>query len=84
MGPTTHSSQKGAKMKKRTILLTAILCSATLLLATAHAATLRCTVVKVDGDQVTMECGEKAKSLAEGVKVKVKTVKAQTAAIEGC
>ena len=71
-------------MKKVTTLLTTALVSMTLIAATAYGATLRCNVVKVEGDMVTMECGEKASTLAVGTKVKVKTAKAKTAAIEGC
>lgn len=71
-------------MKKLTALLITALVSMTLITATAFGATLRCSVVKVDGDMVTMECGEKASSLVVGTEVKVKTAKAKAAAIEGC
>ena len=71
-------------MKKMTTLLAATLFFATVLAATAGAATLKCTVEKVEGDVITMNCGDKAATLAAGTKVKVKTAKAKTAAIEGC
>lgn len=71
-------------MKKLTTLLTATLFFATVLSATAYAATLKCTVEKVEGNVITMDCGEKAETLEAGTEVKVKTAKAKTAAIEGC
>ena len=52
--------------------------------ATIQAAALKCTVEKVEGNVVTMDCGDKAATLSAGTKVKVKTAKAKSAAIEGC
>jgi len=71
-------------MKKMTSLLATTLFFATVLVATANAATLKCTVEKVEGDVVTMNCGDKAATLAAGTEVKVKKAKAKAAAIEGC
>ncbi len=71
-------------MKQMITLLAATLFSLSLFCASSSAATLRCTVDKVEGDVVTMTCGEKAASLAVGTAVKVKTAKKQAAAIEGC
>ncbi len=51
--------------------------------ASLYATTLKCTVEKVEGNIITMDCGEKAANIAVGTKVKVKTQKAK-AAIEGC
>jgi len=70
---------------KRTINLLAIsLFFAAILSSSVYAATLKCTVEKIEGDVVTMNCGEKAATLEVGTKVKVKTAKAKAAAIEGC
>ena len=70
-------------MKKITTLLAALLLTA--MISTAvQAATLRCTVEKVEGNVITMDCGEKAATLKAGTEVKVKTAKAASAAIEGC
>jgi hypothetical protein len=70
-------------MKTITTLLAALLFTA--MLSTAvQAATLRCTVEKVEGNVVTMDCGDKAATLAAGTEVKVKTATAASAAIEGC
>ena len=49
-----------------------------------QAATLKCTVQKVEENVVTMDCGDKAVTLTAGTKVKVKTAKAKATAIEGC
>lgn len=71
-------------MKKLTTLLTATLFFATVLTASVYAATLKCTVEKVEGDIVTINCGDKATTLEAGTKIKVKTVTTKAAAIEGC
>lgn len=70
-------------MKKITTMITALLFTAVISTA-ALAATLRCTVEKVEGNVVTMDCGEKAATLKAGTKLKVKTATAPSAAIEGC
>ncbi len=49
----------------------------------ALAATLRCTVEQVDGEEVILNCGEEAIKMEPGTKVKVKTA-STTTAIEGC
>lgn len=70
-------------MKTATALITAL--ALTMMISvTAQAATLKCTVEKVEGNAVTMNCGDKAATLAAGTEVKVKTVKTKAAAIEGC
>ena len=69
-------------MKKTITLLTALTFLMTFF-ASVQAATLKCTVEKIEGTMVTMDCGEKAAKLSTGTKVKVKTEKAKTA-IEGC
>lgn len=69
-------------MKKTITLLTALTFLMTFF-ASVQAATLKCTVEKIEGTMVTMDCGEKAAKLSTGIKVKVKTEKAKTA-IEGC
>ncbi|MEN8199808.1 MAG: hypothetical protein ABFR63_07000 [Thermodesulfobacteriota bacterium] len=69
---------------KKTLALLAALALMGSTLATVQAATLKCTVTKVEDNVVTMDCGDKAKDLAAGTEVKVKTAKAKAAAIEGC
>lgn len=69
-------------MKKAMTLLTALTFAMTFFVS-VQAATLKCTVEKIEGTMVTMDCGEKAAKLSTGTKVKVKTEKAKTA-IEGC
>ncbi len=69
-------------MKKILTLMAALVFMMTTL-ASVQAATLKCTVQKVEGPVVTMDCGDKAADLSTGTKVKVKTEKT-TAAIEGC
>jgi len=69
-------------MKTMTTLMTAL--ALTIIISTsAYAATLKCTVEQVEGDVITMNCGEKAATLAVGTEVKVKAAKT-SAAIEGC
>ncbi|MCF8056839.1 MAG: hypothetical protein K9K37_09390 [Desulfocapsa sp.] len=70
-------------MKKSIILMTALVFMVTAV-ATIQAAALKCTVEKVEGNVVTMDCGDKAATLSAGTEVKVKTAKAKSAAIEGC
>ena len=70
-------------MKTITTLMT-VLALTVLISMSVQAATLKCTVQKVDGDIVTMNCGSKSAVLAAGTKVKVKTAKVASAAIEGC
>ncbi|HIP82397.1 MAG TPA: hypothetical protein EYH19_02290 [Desulfocapsa sulfexigens] len=70
-------------MKTITTLITALALTAMFSIG-AQAATLRCTIKKVEGNIVTMDCGDKAAKLSTDTKVKVKTVKAAAAAIEGC
>ncbi|MCD6387919.1 MAG: hypothetical protein J7L69_00815 [Desulfobulbaceae bacterium] len=68
-------------MKKLTTALLAI----TFLISTAGmglAASAKCTVTAIDANNVTMDCGNKAKKLKVGDTLKVKTVKKQ--AVEGC
>lgn len=48
----------------------------------AFAATVDCTVDKVEGKTVVLDCGDKAKDIEAGAKVKVKVSKKK--AIEGC
>jgi hypothetical protein len=70
-------------MKKITTLM-AILLFTVMMSTGVQAATLRCTVDKVEGNVVTMDCGDKAATLSVGTAVKVRTAKAKAAAIEGC
>jgi hypothetical protein len=70
-------------MKKITTLMAILLFTATIGVS-VQAATLRCTVEKVEGNVVTMDCGDKAATLSAGTAVKVKTAKAASSAIEGC
>ena len=70
-------------MKKRLILVTALV-SLVMAVASIQAAVLKCSVEKVEGNVVTLNCDEKADALSVGTEVKVKTVKAKTTAIEGC
>ncbi len=70
-------------MRKMTTMLAILLFTVTTTVA-IQAATLKCTVVKVDDDIVTMDCGEKAETLSEGAEVKVRVARAKAAAIEGC
>lgn len=69
-------------MKKMTMLITMLFMLSTA--ATLYAATLKCTVEKVEGNMITMDCGDKGATMAVGTKVKLKTQKAAAAAIEGC
>jgi hypothetical protein len=71
------------RMKTVITLITALALTA-MISINAQAATLKCTVEKVDGNIVTMNCGEKAATLSAGTKIKVKTSKAKNSAIEGC
>lgn len=71
-------------MKKAINLLAVSLFFAAILSSSVYAATLKCTVEKVVGDVITMNCGDKAATLKAGTEVKVKTAKAKAAAIEGC
>ncbi|MBU0960623.1 MAG: hypothetical protein KKD01_05270 [Proteobacteria bacterium] len=68
---------------KKTMTLIAALVFMLTALASVHAATLKCTVEKVEGTMVTMNCGDKAADLSAGTNIKVKTEKG-SAAIEGC
>ena len=70
-------------MKTITTLITALALTAMISIS-VQAATLKCTVDKVEGNVVTMDCGDKAATLSAGTKVKVKTAKAAATAIEGC
>lgn len=42
------------------------------------AAILKCTVDRVDGEHVVLDCGKDAEKLQPGIKVKMKTIKAVT------
>ena len=46
------------------------------------AASGKCTVVEVDNNKVTLDCGSNAKDFPVGTDVKIKTAKKK--AIEGC
>ncbi len=70
-------------MKKTIILMTALAFMVTAV-ASIQAATLKCTVEKVEGNIVTMDCGDKAATLSAGTKLKVRTETTKAAAIEGC
>ena len=84
MEPMTATQLGGAKMKRTLTLMATLIFMLTTSIAATQAATLRCTVQKVEDNVVVMDCGEKAAELAAGTKVKVKTAKPKTAAIEGC
>lgn len=68
---------------KTTLALILALVLSTFTVNFGLASTLKCTVDKVDGEQIILDCGKDATKIEPGVKVKVKTVKT-TAAIEGC
>ncbi len=68
-------------MKTAIILITALALYACIV-TPLFAATLKCTVDKVDDEHVVLYCGKDAEKLQAGVKVKIKTIKAVTA-IEG-
>lgn len=70
-------------MKKITTLMATLIVTA-MLTTTAMATTLKCKVVSVEGDTVTMSCGDKAARLTAGTEVKVKVKSQKAAAIEGC
>jgi hypothetical protein len=73
-------------MMNNTRLTVALLLALTFSIGTAGslgAATLKCTVVEVDKQQVILDCGENSKKLQNETEVKVKTVKPKSA-IEGC
>ena len=69
---------------KTTTSLIAALALSVMIAVTVQAATLKCTVEKVEGNVITMDCGDKAATLAVGTEVKIKTATSKTAAIEGC
>jgi hypothetical protein len=46
------------------------------------AASGKCTVVKVDGTKMILECNEKTKGFSKGSKIKIKSDKKK--AVEGC
>ncbi|MEN8190176.1 MAG: hypothetical protein ABFS19_10040 [Thermodesulfobacteriota bacterium] len=69
-------------MKRFTTILAATLFSLTII-SVGYAATLKCSVTKVDDNVVTLECTKGADKLKPGMEVKVKTV-SSSAAIEGC
>lgn len=68
-------------MKKLTLLITMLFMLST---TTLYASTLKCTVKKIEANIITMDCGDQAADLAVGTKVKVKTQKAKSSAVEGC
>ncbi len=68
-------------MKTATSLITALVFYACTI-NPLFAATLKCTVDKVDGEHVVLYCGKDAEKLQAGVKVKIKTIKA-VPAIQG-
>ena len=70
-------------MKTITTLMTALALTA-MISINVQAATLKCTVEKVESNVVTMDCGDKAATLSAGTAVKVKTAKTASSAIEGC
>jgi len=65
-----------------TTAIIAVFLAATI--GTATAATVTCTVETVKDGIVTLNCGDKADKIREGVKVKVKTTVKKRKAIEGC
>lgn len=69
-------------MKKKMTAFVCALAFAMVSVGVASAASVKCTVEKVEGSMVTMDCGSKAKKLEVGSKVSVKAKK--KAAIEGC
>ncbi len=81
--PITNNPLPEENMRTITALITALALTV-MISVTAQAATLKCTVEKVEGNVITMDCGDKAASLAAGTEVKVKTAKTKAAAIEGC
>lgn len=46
------------------------------------AASAKCTVVKVKGGQLVLDCGQKAPDFQEGSEIKIKS--ARKPAVEGC
>ena len=67
---------------KRVITLIAAITIALTSLTWLQAATLKCTVTKMEGTMITMDCSKKASQVMVGDKLKVKTAK--KTAIEGC
>ncbi len=67
---------------KTAIILTMALAFFVCTINPLFAATLKCTVDKVEGEQVVLYCGKDAQKLHAGGMVKIKTVKAVTE-IEG-
>lgn len=47
------------------------------------AASAKCTVVKAEGSQLVIDCGQKAAKFQEGTKIKIKSAPKKTA-VEGC
>lgn len=69
-------------MSKRALSLVMALAFALSTVSVGWAASVKCTVEKIDGATVTLDCGSKASKLAVGSAVKVKAQKKK--AIEGC
>lgn len=67
---------------KRVISAACILVLTAWTASSVFAASAKCTIVKVEGTQMVLDCGEKTKKFNEGVKIKIKSEK--KAAVEGC
>ncbi|MFT5698214.1 MAG: hypothetical protein ACI8ZB_001068 [Desulforhopalus sp.] len=50
--------------------------------ASSYGASDKCTVVRVDSNQLTLECGKKAGGFKVNDKIKIKTIKQKS--VEGC
>ncbi len=68
-------------MKKVLVVAMAMVFTASVA-SVSMAASVKCTVIAVDGNKVTMDCGKKASKFSVGNKCKVKDEKKK--AIEGC
>jgi hypothetical protein len=60
---------------KRMVLLFCILIITGFGVQGALAASGKCTVVKVDGERMVIECNEQARGFSEGNQIKIKTEK---------
>ena len=67
---------------KRAICVACILVITVLNGSPVFAASAKCKVVKTEGTQLVIDCGQKTKNFQEGTKIKIKSAKKTV--VEGC
>ena len=70
-------------MKKKILAAVLTFCFVLGIAGAGMAAKVKCEVVGVDGETVTLNCGDKADKFKEGDELKISTPK-KGAAVEGC